>query len=349
MALDPSGFAARTRHGRWMDSAAQSGLASIIIPTFNRASLLDEALASAIGQSYRPIEILVVDDGSTDDTAAVVSRRQEELRGDPDVSLRYVRQANSGVSSARNHGLIESTGEFIQFLDSDNILFSEKLRLQIACLRRYPEAGFAFSEMISFGAPAPGEPPPVDSAVLVQSADQYGDSDILTMEGIYRRRVCCEVGPWSEDKEYNFRVLLCAEQIVHLPGRLCALRDHGGPRLTDSYSRSAGLPIRLRASDRMTELAKSENCLNNQRLIAALSKRYMSLITDALELGQKDIVAGAIRSYRTLPISPARRLRLAVYQVLNALPAGVFRVCWPLWVKVRRGLARARKRESPAG
>jgi hypothetical protein len=88
---------------------------SIIIPTFNQASLLGRALDSALAQSAPPLEVLVVDDGSTDGTRALV-----EGRSTP--GLRYLRQANAGVSAARNHGIRAAAGDYLLFLDSDDSL-----------------------------------------------------------------------------------------------------------------------------------------------------------------------------------------------------------------------------------
>jgi glycosyltransferase involved in cell wall biosynthesis len=330
-----------------MDPTGRPGLASVIIPTFNRAALLDQALASAQSQTYRPIEILVVDDGSADDTPAVLSRWQDKLRGEAGISLRAIRQVNSGVSSALNHGLIESAGEFIQFLDSDDILFPEKMRLQIACLEKHPEAGLAFSQTVELGAGIIEQPPSLDEAVVVPSAGYYLQNDVLRIQAVYRRQSCWAAGPWSEDirlsedREYNFRVLLVNDKIVHLPGKLSAVRAHTSGRLMDLYYQPDGFQIRLRALNMMADVARSQNCLDNRRLIGNLSQRYTVLATDALQRGHSEIVRAAIRSCRALPISRARRVRLTVYQLFNFFPPAVYRAWAPLWQNVRRRLLRA--------
>jgi glycosyltransferase involved in cell wall biosynthesis len=297
-----------------MQPAAVDSLASVVIPTYNRAALLDEALGSVVRQSYRPIEILIVDDGSSDNTAEVVARWRQKFKNDPALSFRLITQLNSGVSSARNHGLIESTGSFIQFLDSDDYLHSEKLRLHIDCLARFPEAGLAFSEQVELAAPADGPAPDLNSARLIDASDYWGHDELLTLGGVYRRRTCYLAGPWSqdlsvgEDKEYVFRALLVSGKIVHLPGRLAVLRRHTGARLTDSFSQIRGLPLRLRSLDTMSALARSENCFTDPRLTARLEKRYALLITDALRLGERQIATNGIRGCRALPIRFSRRV-----------------------------------------
>lgn len=105
-------------------------LVSVIIPTYNRAHLIERAIQSVLLQEYSPLEIIVVDDGSTDNTADLMTRMY------PQVS--YVKQTNSGPSAARNHGIRLSSGEIIMFLDSDDVWLPGKVRCQVRLLN---EAG----------------------------------------------------------------------------------------------------------------------------------------------------------------------------------------------------------------
>jgi glycosyltransferase involved in cell wall biosynthesis len=112
-------------------------LVSVIIPTFQSARYIVEAVESVLGQTYAPIEIIVVDDGSTDDT-------RERLRPYFD-RLRYVYLENSGPSKARNHGVRLARGELIAFLDADDRWLSNKLETQIRCLMNEPTAALVHS------------------------------------------------------------------------------------------------------------------------------------------------------------------------------------------------------------
>lgn len=106
----------------------ESGLVSIIIPTYNRANLLARAIESCLKQTYQKIEIIIIDDESTDNTQKVVAnfcKRWGETK------IRYVRQKNQGVSAARNTGMQLALGEFIQFLDSDDYMLAAKIQEQI--------------------------------------------------------------------------------------------------------------------------------------------------------------------------------------------------------------------------
>ncbi|HEU4401511.1 MAG TPA: glycosyltransferase family A protein [Candidatus Polarisedimenticolia bacterium] len=114
---------------------------SVIIPTYNRSTLLCEAVDSVLAQTFGDLEILVVDDGSTDDTKAIVAAR---FGGSP--AVRYLRRENAGPAAARNTGLRASRGELIAFLDSDDLWEKDKLRLQVAQLDEHPEAALSFCD-----------------------------------------------------------------------------------------------------------------------------------------------------------------------------------------------------------
>lgn len=105
---------------------------SIIIPTFNRASLLNRAINSILAQTYTHWDLWVIDDGSTDNTASLVEEFQHT---NPKLNIRYVRSPNLGVSHARNLGAQLSTSSWIAFLDSDDEWLSSKLELQVHAIK----------------------------------------------------------------------------------------------------------------------------------------------------------------------------------------------------------------------
>ena len=102
-------------------------LVSIIIPTYNREKIIAKALESALNQTYSEIEVIVVDDGSTDNTKSLIEK-YIKVYGD---KLKYFYKENSGVSAARNVGIKVSKGEYISFLDSDDCIFPEKIEFQL--------------------------------------------------------------------------------------------------------------------------------------------------------------------------------------------------------------------------
>jgi hypothetical protein len=113
---------------------------SVIIPTFNRATLVLEAVHSVLAQTYDNFELIVVDDGSTDDTV-------ERLRRIADRRLSVVTVPHGGVSAARNAGLAVASGALVSFLDSDDLWLPDKLAAEVDVLRRHPEVGVVFGDL----------------------------------------------------------------------------------------------------------------------------------------------------------------------------------------------------------
>lgn len=121
-----------------------SELVSIIIPTFNRADLLPKAIDSVLSQTYRNFELIVVDDGSDDDTAGLVARYKDEYGP----RIVFVRQDNKGPAAARNTGIAEAKGEFLAFLDSDDWFAERKLDFQVRVLHDNPSFLISHTEEI---------------------------------------------------------------------------------------------------------------------------------------------------------------------------------------------------------
>lgn len=121
---------------------------SVIIPTYNCARFLPEAIESVLAQTYQDFEIVVVDDGSTDQTEQVVARYQP--------GVIFIQQENQGPGAARNRGLRTVTGEYIVFLDADDILMPEKLEMQARFLDHHPEVDVVYSNGYYFCTRADG-------------------------------------------------------------------------------------------------------------------------------------------------------------------------------------------------
>ncbi|MGO9687474.1 MAG: glycosyltransferase family 2 protein, partial [Syntrophobacteraceae bacterium] len=107
-------------------------LVSVVIPTYNRERFVDKAINSVLSQSFNDYEIIVVDDGSTDETPRVLASYKDRVK--------YIYQKNSGVSSARNAGIREARGEWVAFLDSDDKWKTDYLLTQIGQISKFPHA-----------------------------------------------------------------------------------------------------------------------------------------------------------------------------------------------------------------
>ncbi len=118
----------------------QSPLVSVILPTYNRAWTLKDAIDSVLGQDHPNIELIVIDDGSTDDTKKLLLSYKDKIM--------VLTQKNAGVSAARNAGIKKSKGEFIALLDSDDAWDKKKISCQVAFFSKNPEALICQTEEI---------------------------------------------------------------------------------------------------------------------------------------------------------------------------------------------------------
>ena len=119
---------------------SENPLVSVIIPTYNRAWVLKEAIDSVLAQEFKDFELIVVDDGSTDNTGEILDSYEQDIL--------VVRQSNKGVSAARNRGIIEAAGRLVAFLDSDDLWLPRKLTRQIHFFNSNPAAVINQSEEI---------------------------------------------------------------------------------------------------------------------------------------------------------------------------------------------------------
>ena len=115
---------------------------SVIITTYNQSAFIGEALESVLTQSHQPSEIIVVNDGSTDDTDAQLTPYRARIR--------YIYQTNRGVAASRNTGVRNAGGELLAFLDSDDVWHPEKLARQVAAFNLHPDCGLIAVNGVQF-------------------------------------------------------------------------------------------------------------------------------------------------------------------------------------------------------
>lgn len=271
--------------GTWMDGEAEQGLVSVIMPGFNRADLILHPLSSVARQSYRPIELIVVDDGSTDGTAGIVEEWGRRAAA-PGLTVRLIRKPNGGAPSARNVGLRASRGEFIQFLDSDDALVRRKIEAQVRALRSDEDVLFAWSDFAPTADPADFIRYDDDPGEWAFSKARPQDTPPQIWRGLFRRRVCKIIGPWNEelkrfqDWEYCIRYIALNPpslrssnigyvSLYHQDGRINDLaRDY--KRNVDCYF-AAALSASAAIKDRPTLGARLRiSQLYSQALLSAL-------------------------------------------------------------------------------
>ncbi len=192
-----------------MSAEHQNRMASVIIPVYNGEAFLERALKSAFEQDYRPLEVIVIDDGSTDATARIAQSR-------PDV--RYFYQPNRGHGTAKNAGIEKARGEFLAFLDADDWWTPNKLRVQIECLDAHPEIGYALSHMRVIVEPGIEAPAWIRPELLKQASPAMLPSALVV-----RRAVLSLVGGFDpafrigNDSDWFFRAQDLGIQRMILP------------------------------------------------------------------------------------------------------------------------------------
>jgi len=198
-----------------------SALVSVVIPCFNVEQYIKDCLDSVFDQKYPEIEIICVDDGSTDATAAILQTCRDRIR--------LISSANSGATSARNSGLKHANGEFIQFLDADDLLLPDKISHQVALFRNNPGACFiagkyrrmAVGGLLSDGTLGSGDP-----------WQCLALSDLgITSSNFWKKSVLQAVGGWNEaarssqEAELMFRILQRHQEVLFDPEPLTIVRD----------------------------------------------------------------------------------------------------------------------------
>jgi glycosyltransferase involved in cell wall biosynthesis len=217
-------------------SFLRQSLVSTIIPVYNRAVFLRQAVESVLNQTYRPIEVILVDDGSTDDTAYAISEIVTLFPSE----VRSVRITNRGPGGAREQGRILAKGKFIQYLDSDDELLPCKFELQVKALRENPDCGVAYGKTRLIDqngnvlkAPFKSSGIAMDYLFPALLVDRWWN----TMTPLYRREVCDAVGPWppmwmAEDWLYDARVGARKTKLVFCDEFVADYRTHSEERLT---------------------------------------------------------------------------------------------------------------------
>lgn len=220
-----------------MTDENQDLLVSVVVPTYNRAEMIGDALESIYHQDYRPIEVVVVDDGSTDDTEKTVAAWKDRHCQDS-FDLRYLRQKNQGGNPARNYGISVAKGDFVAFLDSDDEWLSEKLSEQISVFKANPNTGAVYCGVRHINA-ATGEitEPAGRQYPSGKIFDQIIIRDVTSPTSAYmiRREVFERVGDFDVTlqarQDWDMWIRIASKyRIDCVPKALVNYREHPGER-----------------------------------------------------------------------------------------------------------------------
>jgi glycosyltransferase involved in cell wall biosynthesis len=266
--------------GEW--SAADAPVVSVVIPCYNQANFLGEAIESVRRQTYPRIELIVIDDGSTDDTAAVAA----------ELGVRCISQDNGGLAAARNRGLAECIGDYVVFLDADDRLLPHGVEANVDASAAKPEAAFVsgWCRLISStGDPVPwlrlpGVPPKrrLYDALLARSYVIHS-----TGVAMFRRGPLIGAGgyrgsfPGTEDFDLYLRMARDNATYAHAGGPICEYRQHSGAMSRNHALMLEACLAALRAQRSSTWRDRSLRAAR-RRGVAAMRDSYREVMADEL-------------------------------------------------------------------
>ena len=270
---------------------------SVIVPTYNRSEVLQQAIKSVLNQIFGDFELIVVDDGSCDDTEPVV-------RSIPDGRIRYIRQAHGGRSRARNLGMMEAQGEYISLLDDDDTYFPGKLAAQIRFLSKNKGIDLVASgaqiidhegNVLKIARPWINRKNP--ELLYCLSACRF-----LTCSVLFRRQILATLAQWfdpdlslAEDLDFWIRLAHAGCRMEWLPEVVCAYHLHNNA----SFAKSIGYTIAciklldgfFKRSDVPESIRDRKNAIYAQRYLFASLRGYAGGIS---AMGQR-FLSEAIR------------------------------------------------------
>lgn len=287
---------------------------SVIIPSFNCELYIAETIRSVLNQSMPDVEVIVVDDGSSDKTREIVS-----AFGAP---VRLIAQKNAGRCAARNRGIREAAGEFICLLDHDDVWFPDKLALQLAQFEAYPEAGGVYSSIIYWHEDDAGRFPLPASFNLHDYPDGIDqafsgwiyhhfllDCYMLTSAALFRAEVFARCGdyderlPYSEDWDLWLRIAR-EYPLVKLRRPTTLYRQHiqQGSRVVRDVDYRTELLVQTVAKWGLC--SRDGRCISRRQFHVQLASFHASFALDHLQGGSLKIaIQSFIKAWRCHPLN----------------------------------------------
>jgi len=291
--------------------SSHSPAVSILTPAYNAAEYLDEAVRSALAQTVEDLELIVIDDGSTDDTPAVARRLAEQ-----DGRVRVAATDHVGVSAARNIGMRLARGRVFALLDADDLWHTDFLRVQLSILDAIPDADVVSGNALSLGGPLDGRPLVTMSSRChaVSLLDMIENEHAVCVMSVFRRRVFELPGGFNEElargEDYDFwlRAALHGCGVIRNPEPLARYR-----RRADSLS-AAELSMldamvdvlgRLRRTNQLTEPAATAI---DRRVAVLVERRLWTSAKSNLLRGNYAAASGEFDHLSAMRRSAASRL-----------------------------------------
>jgi glycosyltransferase involved in cell wall biosynthesis len=313
---------------------AASPLVSIVIPCFNAARWLPAALGSALAQTHRPLEIIAVDDGSTDDTPSILA---DHAARHPEI-LHVRTQPNRGQCVAANRGLADARGDYVKFFDADDLLSPDAVAIQVAALLAAPPGRLAYGAWSRFQSD-PSEARFVSRPGWHDSdrpvdwiCETWADAEPMYQCALWLipRALLGKAGYWNgelsliNDFEFFTRLVLASDGIVHTPGARLYYRSGLPGSLSAQKSRRALESGCLSTRLAVQHLLRAEDSPRSRAAAAGVLQSfawsfyplhpdlYRPLLAEAARLGGSPLRPGGGRAFRFLCrlLGPLTALRL---------------------------------------
>lgn len=252
--------------------SAFNPLVTVVIPSYNRAQYIGETIESVFAQTYYNIEIIVIDDGSTDNTEEAVAKYVPRVR--------YVKQENAERGASRNHGLRLANGEFIVFLDSDDLLLPDKIEEDLILFKENPSIGLVYTDILIIDAEGnpikqikrPGYAGKITEKLLE-------DNFISIGAHLIRTQLVRDIGGFREERQLSgsedwemWVRLSTITEFAYLSRATAKIRTH----LANTMNNAEGMS---RSMNYALDLVSKSKYLNTkQKLLLGKTKAYMSLI-----------------------------------------------------------------------
>ena len=304
-------------------------LVSIIVPAYNAATLIEETLDSLLKQTHPAVEVIVVDDGSKDNTAEVVRRYG---RG-----VILLQQPNSGgCSGPRNTGLRVATGTFVTFFDADDLMRSDKIARQVACLRSRPELVVVLTDYRNFTGSAPWKSTHFETCPdLIEELNRHTD-EVVVLSGdraqtlllkenfnisnspMYHTAALKEIGGFNEDLKSSEDFELIYR--VARRGPLGLIRAIGFDRRMHDANMTNRIDhvLRYKIASRSTIAESETNAQRRDSLHRQIGEFHLGLADELARKGNRQALLHIPKAWRYGALSPMRALKIATKYVVKS-------------------------------
>lgn len=266
-------------------------LCSVIITTFNRENLIEATLNSVLNQTYRPIQLIVIDDGSKDKTFETIKRWEKENQNSS-FKVHVQKQSNAGAPSARNKALQLCDGEFIQEIGSDDLIHPKKLELGINALIENTDCSSFWSPLIRLDES--GESGFLKKKInntefkKVNKTDNIFIPQFMPSAALHRKIVFTKAGQWNitlkrwQDLEYQVKMMNVIDNYLVFKEPLYFFRQHLGERITKKYDNEEGIKEGLHSLNCTIKCLTPESRQNTD-VIKNIYNFYISLFLVAVK------------------------------------------------------------------